>query len=45
MKRLWTVYEFELLSYMKNKSFMISTIILAVREVNVNTEVLESRSL
>lgn len=30
MKRLWTVYEFELLSYMKNKSFMISTIILAV---------------
>lgn len=30
MKRLWTVYQFELLSYIKNKSFMISTIFLAV---------------
>lgn len=30
MKRLWTVYQFELLSYIKNKSFMISTIVLAV---------------
>ena len=30
MKRLLTVYEFELLSYIKNKSFMITTILMAV---------------
>ena len=30
MKRFLTVYEFELKSYMKNKSFVITTIVLAV---------------
>lgn len=30
MKRFFTVYEFELLSYLKNKSFMITTILLTV---------------
>ncbi len=30
MRRLWTVFEFELLSYIKNKSFMITTILLAL---------------
>ena len=30
MRRFWTVYEFELKSYMKNKSFVITTIVLAV---------------
>ena len=30
MRRFWTVFEFELLSYIKNKSFMITTILLAV---------------
>lgn len=30
MKRFFTVYEFELKSYMKNKSFVITTIVLAV---------------
>lgn len=30
MRRFWTVFEFELLSYIKNKSFMITTIVLAV---------------
>ncbi|MCM1497707.1 MAG: ABC transporter permease [Clostridium sp.] len=30
MKRFWTVFEFELLSYVKNKSFMITTILVAV---------------
>lgn len=30
MKRLLTVYEFELLSYIKNKSFMVTTILMAV---------------
>lgn len=30
MRGFWTVFEFELLSYIKNKSFMITTIVLAV---------------
>lgn len=30
MKRLTTVFEFELMSYIKNKSFMITTILMAV---------------
>ena len=30
MKRFWTVFEFELLSYVKNKSFVITTILMAV---------------
>lgn len=30
MRRFWTVFEFELLSYIKNKSFMVTTILLAV---------------
>lgn len=30
MKRFWTVFEFELLSYIKNKSFVITTILMAV---------------
>lgn len=30
MKRFWTVYEFELSSYIKNKSYMISTILLVL---------------
>lgn len=30
MKRFFTVYEFELISYLKNKSFVITTILLAV---------------
>ncbi len=30
MRRFWTVYEFELKSYMKNKSFVITTVLLAV---------------
>lgn len=30
MKRFFTVYEFELKSYLKNKSFVITTIVLAV---------------
>lgn len=30
MRRFWTVFQFELLSYIKNKSFMITTILLAV---------------
>lgn len=30
MRRLFTVFQFELMSYIKNKSFMISTIVLAV---------------
>ncbi len=30
MKRLWTVYEYELKSYLKNKSFTITTILLTV---------------
>ena len=30
MRGFWTVFEFELLSYIKNKSFMITTIIIAV---------------
>lgn len=30
MKRFFTVYEFELKSYMKNKSFVVTTIVLAV---------------
>ena len=30
MKKLWTVYGFELKSYIKNKSFMIGTIVMAV---------------
>ena len=29
MRRFWTVFEFELLSYIKNKSFMITTILIA----------------
>lgn len=29
MRRFWTVFEFELSSYIKNKSFMITTILLA----------------
>ena len=29
MNRFWTVYEFELLSYIKNKSFMITTVLMA----------------
>ncbi len=30
MKKLMTIYQFELMSYIKNKSFMITTILLAV---------------
>lgn len=30
MKRLLTIYEFELLSYIKNKSFMVTTILMVV---------------
>lgn len=30
MRRLFTVFQFELMSYIKNKSFMITTILLAV---------------
>lgn len=30
MRKLFTVFEFELMSYIKNKSFMITTILLAV---------------
>lgn len=30
MKRLWSVFEFELMSYVKNKSFMLTTIFLAI---------------
>lgn len=30
MKRFITVFEFELMSYIKNKSFMITTILMAV---------------
>lgn len=30
MKRLWTVFEFELMSYIKNKSFIITTILMTV---------------
>lgn len=30
MKRFWTVFEFELLSYIKNKSFVITTVLMAV---------------
>ena len=30
MRGFWTVFEFELLSYIKNKSFMITTIVIAL---------------
>ena len=30
MKKFLTVYEFELMSYLKNKSFVVTTIVLAV---------------
>lgn len=30
MKRLWTVFEFELMSYVKNKSFVIMTILMTI---------------
>ena len=30
MKRFFTVFEFELMSYIKNRSFMITTILVAV---------------
>lgn len=35
MKKLWTVFEFELMSYVKNKSFMITTILMAVIALGV----------
>ncbi len=30
MKRLWTVFEFELFSYIKNKSFIITTVLICL---------------